>query len=161
MYFNQREGINRWLVLIFMIGIITLVMTKSRTTLAGFCFAGLATLFITFKPNNRVFAISLYLLAFVIVGFFLTLSRGNVRADVASKLAMGRTKDVTTLTGRLPLWELLGEAIQEKPIMGYGYLAFWDKDRIEFLSDQLKWEIPHGHNMYPVSYTHLTLPTKA
>ena len=147
-YFKQRPGFNFWLVLFFAIGIITLVMTKSRTTLAGFCVAALATLFITFKPNNRVLAISTTLLVFVVVGMFLALSRGNVRAAAAEKMAMGRTKNVNTLTGRLPLWELLGESIADRPLVGYGYLAYWDKERIEFLSDQLKWEIPHGHNMY-------------
>ena len=147
-YFNQQPGMNRWLVLIFAVGIVTLIMTKSRTTLAGFAIAAMLTWFITFKPNTRIFAISMTLLAFVAVCLFLTLARGNVRAAAAEKLAMGRTKNVHTLTGRLPLWELLGESIEEKPLMGYGYLAYWDKERIEFLSDQLKWEIPHGHNMY-------------
>ncbi len=147
-YFNQRKGFNRLLVLIFIIGIVTLIMTKSRTTLAGFCLAAMATLFITFKPNNRVLAISSSVMVFILMGFVLTLSRGDVRADVATKLAMGRTSDVTTLTGRLPLWELLVESIDEKPWTGYGYLAYWDKERIEYLSDQLRWEIPHGHNMY-------------
>jgi O-antigen ligase len=33
-------------------------------------------------------------------------------------------------------------------LLGYGYLAYWDAARVEYLSDTFKWEIPHGHNMY-------------
>ena len=147
-YFNKFKELNHWLVLLFILGIVTLVMTRSRTTLAAFAFGAVAAWFLTFKPNNRVFAISASVLFFVFVCVTLVLARSNIKAAAAEKLAMGRTKDVSSLTGRLPLWELLLESVEEKPLIGHGYLAFWDKDRIEFLSDQLKWEVPHGHNMY-------------
>lgn len=147
-FYGQKPELKKWLVLIFVIGLTTLIMTKSRTTLAGLFFASLVTLILTFKPNNRVLAFSTALMVFVFIGFVLTVSRSNVRAAAAEKLAMGRTKNVSTLTGRLPLWELLMESVEEKPMTGFGYLAYWDKEKIEFLSDQLKWEIPHGHNMY-------------
>lgn len=147
-YYNFKPSLNRWLLLLFAVGIITLILTKSRTTLAAFAFAAIATWFMTFKPNNRVFAVTASLLLMVVLGFAVVLSKTYVQSAVADKMAMGRTKDVSTLTGRLPLWEILVEAIEDKPLFGYGYLAYWDKARIEFLTDQLQWEIPHGHNMY-------------
>ena len=63
-------------------------------------------------------------------------------------VAMGRTDDVSSLTGRLPLWEELLTWIYKSPMLGYGYLAFWDAKRVEYLSETFSWEIPHGHNMY-------------
>ena len=33
-------------------------------------------------------------------------------------------------------------------MLGYGYLAFWDAKKVEYLSETFSWEIPHGHNMY-------------
>jgi O-antigen ligase len=48
----------------------------------------------------------------------------------------------------LPLWEELITSINKRPWLGYGYLAYWDAARVEYLSDTFKWEIPHGHNMY-------------
>jgi O-antigen ligase len=63
-------------------------------------------------------------------------------------MAMGRTEDVSSLTGRLPLWEELLRSIGDRPFVGHGYLAFWEKEKIDYLSALLKWEIPHGHNMY-------------
>ena len=62
--------------------------------------------------------------------------------------AMGRQEDISTLSGRLPLWEELTLSINKKPIIGYGYLAYWDAKRVEYLSDRFRWVIPHGHNMY-------------
>ena len=130
------------------VGVIVLLATKSRTTLAGMIFAVLATRFITFKPNQRLLGISLVILCFLGVGFALALSRPSTWTDAGDTMAMGRTDDVTSLTGRLPLWEELYRSIEEKPIFGHGYLAYWQKERVEYLSDLLKWEIPHGHNMY-------------
>ena len=130
------------------IGVIVLLATKSRTTLAGMIFAVLATRFITFKPNQRLLGISLVILCFLGAGFALALSRPSTWTDAGDTMAMGRTDDVTSLTGRLPLWEELYRSIKEEPFFGHGYLAYWQKKRVEYLSDLLKWEIPHGHNMY-------------
>jgi len=130
------------------IGIMVLLATKSRTTLAGLIFAVLATRFITFKPNNRIFGVSFMLLIFVAVGMFLSVARNSTLNTMGDAMAMGRTEDVGSLTGRLPLWEELMVAIEKRPVFGHGYLAFWEKDRIEHLYDLLGWEIPHGHNMY-------------
>ncbi len=52
-----------------------------------------------------------------------------------------------TLTGRTNIWAMALESIQAKPILGYGFSAFWnvapEADRI---SNILHWKIPHAHN---------------
>jgi exopolysaccharide production protein ExoQ len=59
---------------------------------------------------------------------------------------VGRTKD---LTGRTLVWALAFESIGKRPILGYGYSAFWgvsaDSSRI---NDLLGWNVPHAHNFY-------------
>ena len=147
--FTKRgESLSYLTISMVAIGIIVLLATKSRTTLAGLMFAVLSTRFITFKPKNRIFGVSLMLLLFVLFGIFLSVSRSSTWSTMGDTMAMGRTEDVGSLTGRLPLWEELGTSIQKRPVFGHGYLAYWEKDRIEYLSDVLGWEIPHGHNMY-------------
>jgi O-antigen ligase len=48
---------------------------------------------------------------------------GNNVEEVTNALG----KDVT-LTGRTAIWVLVYQAIQEKPLLGYGYEAFWRGD---------------------------------
>jgi O-antigen ligase len=55
-----------------------------------------------------------------------------------------------TLTGRLPLWRTVFLSIQERPLLGYGYGAFWrgwagPSARVWTLH---LWEPPHAHNGY-------------
>src|SRR5712692_8243173 len=52
-----------------------------------------------------------------------------------------------TLTGRTNIWAMALDSIGEKPLLGYGYSAFWnvapEADRI---SNILHWKVPHAHN---------------
>lgn len=147
-YFGSGRSNNQFLIMLFVVGFVTLLATRSRTTLAGFMVTIFFTRFLTLRPNHRVFVGALTLFAMTIGGLFLALSRSNVKASIAESLAMGRTEDVTSLTGRLPLWEELMHSVNQHSLLGHGYLAFWDKQKIDYLSALLSWEIPHGHNMY-------------
>lgn len=53
----------------------------------------------------------------------------------------------TTLTGRDEVWAESLDAAAERPVLGYGYGAFWDSaveaDRIRA---RLQWPVPHAHN---------------
>jgi len=147
-YSRKSAGINVWTVLVFAIGVVTLLITKSRTSLAAVVIALLATRFITLKPSYRLFMVSTVMLLVVVAGMVLGLTRGDALSKLGHALAMGRTQDVGTLTGRLPLWEEVAGSIKERPLLGHGYLAYWNKEQIEYLSDSFGWEIPHGHNMY-------------
>ena len=148
--FTKRgESFSYITIAMVIIGITVLLATKSRTTLAGLMFAVLSTRFITFKPKNRIFGVSFMLLLFALFGIFLSVSRSSTWNAMGGAMAMGRTEDVGSLTGRLPL---MGRAWDFDPKAAYlsamATLAYWEKDRIEYLSDILGWEIPHGHNMY-------------
>jgi exopolysaccharide production protein ExoQ len=53
-----------------------------------------------------------------------------------------------TLTGRTDIWASLGQAIEKKPMLGYGYLAFWglDSEPRYWLERAVDWNAPSGHN---------------
>jgi O-antigen ligase len=55
-----------------------------------------------------------------------------------------------TLTGRLPLWNLLFQVIQHKPWLGYGYSVFWNRPSLElsYVVGQVLWVPLHAHNGY-------------
>jgi exopolysaccharide production protein ExoQ len=53
-----------------------------------------------------------------------------------------------TLTGRTDIWASLGEAIDKRPVLGYGYMAFWglDSEPRYWLGRAVDWNAPSGHN---------------
>ena len=61
--------------------------------------------------------------------------------------ALGRD---ATLTGRVPLWELVDAAIASHAVLGYGYNAFWTEGNSTLWTiwGQLGWAPPHAHNGY-------------
>jgi exopolysaccharide production protein ExoQ len=59
---------------------------------------------------------------------------------------MGRD---TRLTGRTEIWTLSLSSIAERPILGYGYGAFWDGSEQGAQVRQLVgWDVPSAHNGY-------------
>ncbi len=53
-----------------------------------------------------------------------------------------------TLTGREGVWDLALDAITAKPILGYGYGAFWVEDVgwARFIASEEGWSAAHAHN---------------
>jgi len=56
-------------------------------------------------------------------------------------------KDLT-LTGRVLLWNLLIPLAMEKPLLGYGYGAFWGTEPSLTIMALLRWTPNHAHNGY-------------
>lgn len=54
-----------------------------------------------------------------------------------------------TLTGRTEMWELLIQMAGERPLLGYGYSAFWVREwgsPATRVHEILQWETPNAHN---------------
>lgn len=61
-------------------------------------------------------------------------------------MALGR--DVT-LTGRTELWDFIDGFIAQRPIIGYGYAAFFEAASVaEQISARIGWGAPNSHNGY-------------
>ena len=53
-----------------------------------------------------------------------------------------------TLTGRTGIWEALFRRVEERPLLGYGFGAFW-QDRLGpswFIKHEVQWSAPNAHN---------------
>jgi len=148
LYFSKLGTRNFWGLGIFFFGFAVVLMTKSRTTLAGLLLSLLIAQTLVIRGANRLLLIfALLVLASLALAGSSMISRGS--SGLLGKTAnMGRSDESSTLSGRLPLWEELLASINKKPILGYGYLAYWDSKQVEYLSERLGWEIPHGHNAY-------------
>ncbi len=66
----------------------------------------------------------------------------------APGMVLGLLGKDETLTGRTDIWASLGAAIEQKPMLGYGYLAFWglDSEPRYWLERAVDWNAPSGHN---------------
>ncbi|MEO1304872.1 MAG: O-antigen ligase [Pseudomonadota bacterium] len=55
-----------------------------------------------------------------------------------------------TLTGRTDIWITLIDYIQERPVLGYGYGAFWadGSDPGNWVRETLQWDAPTAHNSW-------------
>jgi exopolysaccharide production protein ExoQ len=94
------------------------------------------------KPTPRRFAVSAILLVTVIVVYFAVTNLESVTAAL--------DKD-PHLTGRTDLWEYAIDCIKEKPLLGYGYEAFWTYDSVPArrIREAINWDsAPHAHNGY-------------
>ncbi len=148
-YVGRQVRTTAFWVLFGLAGLMCLLMTKSRTALLSLI-VGLSAIQLLRLPPAKRFTFAVGFGGFAaLMGLGLALvSTAAMRGTLGNLASMGRGEEVSTLTGRVPLWEELIDHIQDRPLVGYGYLGFWDADRVEELADIFKWEIPHGHNMY-------------
>ncbi len=53
-----------------------------------------------------------------------------------------------TLTGRTEIWEAVLKASSERPLLGYGYNAFWGRDSVpaNWIRYSTQWEVPSAHH---------------
>jgi O-antigen ligase len=59
----------------------------------------------------------------------------------------GAIGEDTTLTGRDAVWDESLRAAADRPVLGYGYGAFWEGSRAaDDIRARLQWPVPNGHN---------------
>ncbi len=150
---SQRPGPFRALAIPIMVaGFMFLLLTRSRTSLAGFVLAFTVANTIAsdkWKYFRVVFALSWL----VVMGLILLLLAGFDPTQMGSELFnMGRrdttTEEAGSLTGRLPLWELMWDYIDQSPWWGHGYAAFWTNEHFMEVANEIEWAPANSHSSY-------------
>lgn len=120
-----------------------LFMTRSRGGWAvAVAFFGL---YVFLKVLNKFDAVGRRILA---ATFGIVATSGAVLVFVfADKLLPMIGRD-SSLTGRTAIWQQVWLAIWERPLLGYGYSAFWlgPKGRSFDIVAAVGWMVPHAHN---------------
>lgn len=133
---------------IMLIAFAFLILTKSRTTLLSV----IAALLFTQIAVSRSVGAWMILTGLVSFGSFLGLLIASLPTAVANTFfgvaTVGRSDHVASLTGRLPLWGEILKDMEEYPISGYGYGAYWTTKRVEDFAQLFHWEPPNGHSIY-------------
>lgn len=138
----------RLTIVMFLVGILCVALTKSRTSLGALVFAFAIAIPIRSIYERHLNLLFGGLMTLFVGGFAVSAFGGRGWSQLANIAAMGRLKDIQDMTGRLPLWEELISSISKHPLTGHGYMAYWDSKQITLLSEKFSWEIPHGHNAY-------------
>lgn len=120
-----------WVVVL----VLPLLALKTRGP-ALWAILALSLFYLCYRSRVRDRVLQAGLLLVVSLGTYVVYSEG-VFATLAPYLTRGNVESTETLTGRIPLWEVLISEIGQHPWLGAGFAAFWSPDnlyRIEQLS---------------------------
>ena len=118
------------------------LLSTSKSSLLGL-FVGLGILGVG-AWMKRGLRIGLMTLWFGVIVGVAALAIGLFAPEIVFQL-LGRD---ATLTGRTDIWTVLADYIEQKPLLGYGYGAFWapESDPGNWVRDALQWDAPTAHN---------------
>ena len=123
------------------LSVLILFLSHSKTSLI--VFMTLMVLVPLFTVLRLRYTWTVPILAFFILttGSFFTVLYDNI--DVVFG-ALGKD---ATLSGRTKLWQSILLSIQERPLLGHGYGAFWpEHGSASIIWQEFGWEAPHAHN---------------
>jgi len=127
---------------------VLLVLTKSRTSIAGVLFAPLALWSLGTTRTQKVAFGSFAGMAVCLVLLFADVAMPALQRGAT----MGRTDtDVhaASLSGRADLWrEVFDTYISDRPLLGYGYNSFWTVDHVNRVSDAVGFIPGNAHSAF-------------
>jgi O-antigen ligase len=148
---GSEKGRRVWLV-IAALAFAMLYLTGSRSSLFSLLGA-LAGLYVWRSTPRQRLLLGLVGGIFASGTLFVLLLTASVDLDdsMLDVVSLGRQQEsgeVSSLTGRIPIWRELLRHIAQRPLLGYGYGAFWTGERVYELSAILNWEFNHAHSVY-------------
>jgi O-antigen ligase len=133
--------------LIAILAEVFLIFTGGKSA-AALCIATFALSIPVYWIGSSWVRATLCYLPVVVLNLF---SVGSVFSENVAAIAKFLPLD-TTFTGRTDIWEFAIEALHMRPLLGYGFAAFWGSSSIENLvtNDQIEWaaSASHSHNGY-------------
>jgi len=133
--------------LIAVVAFMFMILTKSRTAFISSVVAFL-TFWVLKSTRRSKFAWGLGIIW--IFTFFLIIDGDSFFSFLQQYILLGREREegLMDLTGRIPLWEDCFPYIWKRPLLGYGFNAFWTpKNVIQFASAH-QWIIVEAHSAY-------------
>ncbi|MEL6670634.1 MAG: O-antigen ligase family protein [Bacteroidota bacterium] len=128
----EESKVSLWMVLAWIIILVSLLLTQSRSSLIGFAITTLYFVMISGKIKLILPTLVGGAFAAPVVFFSIFVKEGDVG-------------EVMSMTGRLPFWhDLLVYGFQERPMTGYGFMRIWHYQKFPSI---------HG---FPGSMTHNT-----
>lgn len=133
---------------LFAIGLVFLLLTKSRTCCAALAVSLAALWLISVSGRTRLLGVSAAGFMVCSAALFVSLFGLETDKTLSQAVMLGRQEESAKLTGRIPIWKDLLGYIGARPLQGYGYESFWTDEHIEEVSDELQWPLREAHNAY-------------
>jgi O-antigen ligase len=141
--------LRKFYLLLTAVGLAGVLLTKSRMSLGSLLAAG-GFVYVLRWPSRfktTVFLAGAAVLCAVLLAIQFT--DLDLMKEAQKYVSLGREEEMESLTGRLPLWMELTHYIQDRPVLGYGYRAFWDRRHTLEVGEALGgWQVPHAHSGY-------------
>jgi exopolysaccharide production protein ExoQ len=132
----------------FAVGLVFLLLTKSRASCAGLAISLVVVWLVAAPPRARELAALAVGIAISTLALAASLSRADVADGMLDAVMLGRQEQSEGLTGRVPLWNELIDYVKKRPLQGYGYMAFWNDKQIDAVSADQDWTLREAHNGY-------------
>jgi O-antigen ligase len=145
---NREREYRRLYIGCAVIGAIFLFLTRSRTGTAALIGA-LFVFWMLVSYRYRLRTITIVLLSSGVLLVALVLIANDIIPVPWDFLLMGRgSKYAASLTGRVPLWDLLFRFAMEKPVFGYGFNSFMSPRHAMQVAAVLEFGINSAHSVY-------------
>jgi len=131
------------------VGLVFLVLTKSRTSTAGVILS-LGTVALLRARVHPVALVGCFVAGWWLLGGALVCHLWQIDplAELKQLLLMGRSDQAESLTGRIPIWTELSPFIANRFWLGYGYDSFWTPEHIDHVSTRVEWGVREAHSAY-------------
>lgn len=168
-----------WLWIVLSFSLLILVLTSVRTTTASVIFTMLTAYALrwriwrfTFTPDSIAIGGALLVIVLILVGMVFVeperfvsplllnetetineSTQDNANGDTQESLVVNSViEDTPTLNGRTELWRSLWPIARQRPIVGYGYGAFWEGDNNRYQSQipQRNWASTAHNGLFEV-----------
>ncbi|MDP3660100.1 O-antigen ligase [Phenylobacterium sp.] len=133
----------RWLwALTFVACAGLVIMTRSATSLLALLLVGAGAMTLLIMRRGPATTVAIVWLGVTALG---ALAMAYLVAPDMFFAALGKDP---SLTGRTDIWAAVLRAYRDRPLLGYGYGAFWGPHSApaEWIRAQLQWVVPTAHN---------------
>lgn len=141
-----------WLVPSTLLALVLLILTRSRvsTIIVIFMLAIMLNKLARdyFTPHVRAMVVIAALAVILPAGIYVVGKSGTGAAQMAFMMGRNDTQNTSNLSNRAPLWSELMGSVERNPLLGVGYDGFWTPARVESISADQGWAVPHAHNTY-------------
>ena len=131
-----------WLALLLLLLPIMVLKTRGPV-LWAILTLGIVYLLCRGRARDRVFQAGMFLTAGL--GYYVFRTNGFLES-LGPYFTRDNAELSMNLTGRVPLWEILWPAFEQRPLLGSGFVAFWNPDNLFLMERLVGFPVVSAHN---------------